>query len=330
MIAALLRTLTLASLLIAGSAAAHEIRPAYLQIDETTQGTYDVLWKVPSRGDQVLDIQPRFDKGLTLTKAGEDSLLDGFVVYRFRLAGPGGLPGTTLNIRNLENTTIDVLANVSLLDRGRHSFLLQPRSSSTVVPTLPSKLQVVKTYTALGVEHILLGIDHLLFVAALMLIVPGWRILVKTVTAFTVAHSITLALSTFSIVSLPAGPVEALIALSIVLVCVEAVRRQRGETSLAIEWPWLVAFAFGLLHGFGFAGALSEIGMPHGDIPLALLFFNIGVELGQLAFIGGILAVLAFMRSIVYLPRHAHVMAAYGMGTVASFWVFQRLGTVFF
>lgn len=162
-----------------------------------------------------------------------------------------------------------------------------------------------------------------------MLIVRGWRMMVKTITAFTLAHSITLTLATFGLVTLPSGPVEALIALSIVLVCVEAVRLRRGETSLAADWPWLVAFAFGLLHGFGFAGALVDLGLPQDDIPLALLFFNIGVEIGQLLFIAVMLAVVAASRRIFAVPRQAPVAAAYAFGIVASFWRVSRLDAMF-
>ena len=240
------------------------------------------------------------------------------------------LPGTSFSVPNLPNTTVDVLANLTFQDGTRHTFLLNPKNNVATIPAAPSAWQVVITYTRLGVEHILLGIDHLLFVASLMLIVRGWRMLLETITAFTVAHSITLALATFGLVSLPPAPVETMIALSIVLVAVEAIRLRRGETSIAIQWPWLVAFAFGLLHGFGFAGALTEIGSPQGDIPLALLFFNIGVELGQILFIAIILAVTFAVSRLVRIPRAAPIAAAYAIGTIASFWVFERLDAAFF
>jgi len=329
MIAFVVRVLVLAWTLAASAVTAHEIRPAYLQIREAIPGVYDVLWKVPSIGETVLDIQPRFDDRLTLTPAGDHTLLDGFVVYRYRLTGPTGLTDSVLSIHNLSKTSVDALASIELLDGTRHTLLLRPASSSATIPKTPSKWQVVVTYTKLGIEHILAGIDHLLFVAALMLIVPGYRMLLLTISAFTVAHSITLGLATLGLVSLPPAPVEALIALSIVLVCVEAVRARRGETSLAIRWPWIVAFVFGLLHGFGFAGALRELGMPQGHVPLALLFFNVGVELGQIIFIGAVLALLALARRLHAIPLRVPIATAYVIGTLASFWVFQRLGTVF-
>jgi hypothetical protein len=310
-------------------AGAHEIRPAFLQIDEVAPQRYEMLWKVPTRGGMVQDIRPAFDPGLTLTQSPGSTLVDGFVIFRYSLAGDTGLPGTTLRIDGLDRTTIDTLVNVALLDGTHHSFLLRPRDAAAKIPEAPSTWNVVRTYAWLGAQHILEGIDHLAFVAALMLIVRGWPMLLKTVTAFTIAHSITLALATFGYVTLSPPPVETLIALSILLVAVEAIRLRRGRHSLATRWPWVVAFAFGLLHGLGFAGALSEIGLPQGDVPLALLFFNIGVELGQLAFITLILITLAFLRRLTPLPRSAPVAAAYGIGTVASFWVFERLDGMF-
>jgi len=328
MILRLLATLFLGLLTL--PALAHEIRPAYLQIDERAPQYYELLWKVPTRDGMVQDIRPAFEPGFTLTPRPGEAIVDGFVIFRYGLAGETALPGTTLRIDGLDRTTIDALVNVSLLDGTHHSFLLQPRESTVHIPEAPSAWRVVQTYTRLGVEHILAGLDHLAFVAALMLIVRGWPMLLKTVTAFTVAHSITLALATFGYVALPPPPVEALIALSILLVAVEAIRMRRGSHSLATDWPWIVAFVFGLLHGLGFAGALLEIGLPQGDIPLALLFFNVGVELGQLLFIGFLVASAAGLRRLKAMPRHAPVVATYAIGTIAAFWVFERMDAMFF
>jgi hypothetical protein len=187
-----------------------------------------------------------------------------------------------------------------------------------------------KRYTLLGIEHILVGIDHLLFVLALLFVVGGgWR-LVKTITAFTVAHSITLGLATLGYISMPSAPVEAAIALSIVFLCVEIIHTQQGRKGLAFSYPWVVAFAFGLLHGLGFAGALSEIGLPPSEIPLALLFFNIGVELGQLLFVFGVLAAMALLRngakilpSSVAFQRAERAMV-YVIGVLSSYWLIER------
>jgi hypothetical protein len=330
MILRLLGVFVLSLLALTSLAQAHEIRPAYLQINERAPQRYELLWKVPTKGGMVQDIRPNFEPDFTLIPHPGETIVDGFAIFRYSLTGKTALPGTTLTIDNLDRTTIDTLVNIALLDGTHHSFLLRPRERSAQIPDAPSAWQVVRTYTQLGVEHILVGVDHLAFVAALMLIVCGWQMLLKTVTAFTVAHSITLGLSTFGYVSLPPPPVEALIALSILLVAAEAIHLRRGQSSLATRWPWVVAFAFGLLHGFGFAGALMEIGLPQGDIPLALLFFNVGVELGQLLFIALLLALIALTRRLVRLPQAASIGAAYGIGTLATFWVIERLNIMFF
>ncbi|MGE0054009.1 MAG: HupE/UreJ family protein [Hyphomicrobium sp.] len=326
----LVATIILCLMALSPSAQAHEIRPAFLQIDERAPQRYELLWKVPTRDGMVPDIRPAFAPGFTLTQQPGETIVDGFVIFRFHLTGGSGLPGTTLRIENLDKTTMDALVNVALLDGMHSSFLLRPRQNSAEIPVAPSTWQVMRTYSRLGLEHILAGTDHLAFVAALMLIVSGWPMLLKTVTAFTVAHSITLALATLGYVSLPPPPVEALIALSILLVAAEAVNLRRGRRSLATRWPWIIAFVFGLLHGFGFAGALMEIGLPQGDVPLALLFFNVGVELGQLLFIAVILALLALASRLVSLPKAGPIVAAYGIGALATFWVIERVDVMFF
>lgn len=326
----LLLALLLSLCTLAPVALAHEIRPAYLQIEQHTPETYDLLWKVPTNNGLVQNIRPRFDPGFALTSLPGETVVDGFVLFRYRLTGEQPLAGSQLEISNLERTAIDALVNVSLLDGSHHSFLLRPRDNSVRIPETPSTWHIVQTYTLLGIEHILAGIDHLAFVAALMLIVRGWPMLLKTVTAFTAAHSITLGLATLGYVSLPPPPVEALIALSILLVAVEAVHLRRGKHSLASRWPWLIAFAFGLLHGFGFAGALQEIGLPQSDVPLALLFFNVGVELGQLLFIAVLLSLVKLASRLGKLPAHAATAAAYGIGALAAFWVIERVDVMFF
>ena len=188
-------------------------------------------------------------------------------------------------------------------------------------------MQIVKTYTWLGIEHILLGIDHLLFVLALLLIVNGKRRLLWTITAFTIAHSLTLAGATLGIVQIPQKPVEAVIALSILFLAMEIVHGQRGRPGAAARWPWLVAFVFGLLHGFGFAGALAEVGLPQQAIPLALVFFNVGVELGQLLFVAAVL-LLGWLLHQLKQPKlldRAELVAVYSIGGLASFWLIERI-----
>ncbi len=308
---------------------AHEIRPAYLQIDEQSANQYELLWKVPTNNGMVQNIRPVFDAGFTLTPMPGENVINGFVLFRYRLTGEISLAGSTISIENLNRTAMDALVNISLLDGSHYSLLLKPRENSAEIPKAETGWQLVFSYTRLGVEHILAGWDHLAFVAALMLIVSGWPMLFKTITAFTVAHSITLGLATLNYVSLPPPPVEALIALSIVLIAAEAIHLRKGKQTLASRWPWILAFTFGLLHGFGFAGALKEIGLPQSDIPLALLFFNVGVEMGQLLFIGALLSLIAIYRRFRDLPQRAPVFTAYCIGTLATFWLIERLDIMF-
>jgi hydrogenase/urease accessory protein HupE len=229
----------------------------------------------------------------------------------------------------------DVLVRIERLDGTTQVTRLTPSAPSFVVKAAPRALEVARTYTTLGVEHILTGFDHLLFVLALLLITRGGAKLVKTVTAFTVAHSMTLSASTLGFVHIPQQPVEAVIALSIVFVAAEILRTSEGRESLAARAPWIVAFTFGLLHGFGFAGALSEIGLAQGNIPLALLFFNLGVEIGQLLFIGVALVAVVVARLAVtkiahmihgpFVTRASNALAAYAIGGTAMFWVIERV-----
>lgn len=220
----------------------------------------------------------------------------------------------------------DALVRMEFVDGMTWTQRLTPRQPETVIPPLQSGSAVALVYTKLGMEHILLGVDHLLFVLALLIITQGtWR-LVKTITAFTIAHSITLVLATLGFLRVSQAPVEAVIALSIVFVAAEILRMRHGELGLTARAPWVVAFAFGLLHGLGFAGALNEVGLPQGQIPVALLFFNLGVEAGQLLFIGLVLTVMALVwRLRMSPPRWAEVVPAYAIGSVAMFWVFQRM-----
>jgi hydrogenase/urease accessory protein HupE len=230
-------------------------------------------------------------------------------------------------VKGLEETQTDVLLRVGYLDGSASNQRLTPDAPEVEIPRRPSSLEVVQTYLVLGVEHILLGVDHLLFVLALLLLVRGMRRLVATVTAFTVAHSITLGAATLGLVHVPSAPVEAIIALSILFLASELARGRNadGSEDLTARFPWLVAFAFGLLHGFGFAGALSEVGIPEQAVPLALLFFNVGVELGQLVFIAAVFALAWVVRvSAVRVPAVWRTAVAYGIGSVAAYWAVER------
>ena len=313
------------SMLLAGVASAHEVRPAYLSVQEDAPNDFSVLFKTPMQGDARLALKALFSARIeTVTPVVSRPTGDAMVqTWRMRTLEP--LAGQTVLIDGLQNTMTDALVRVEFANGNTWTARLTPSMPSAAIPASQSAWAVFLTYVRHGVEHIAFGFDHLLFVTALMLIVRDWRKLVKAITAFTVAHSITLTCATLGWVTLPSRPVEAMIAISIVMVAAEVVRMERGQLSLAITRPWIVAFAFGLLHGFGFAGALVELGLPQGDIPLALLAFNVGVELGQLAFIAVLLSAVYSVRRLVTIPREATVASAYAIGIVAAFWCAQRL-----
>jgi len=239
--------------------------------------------------------------------------------------GEKGLVNETIVIDGLSATQTDTLLRIQLLDGSMHTTVLRPDSPSFVVPEKASKTKLAGSYLGLGIEHILGGFDHLLFVLGLLLIVQSIRLLIKTITAFTLAHSVTLAMATLGFVYVPQAPVEAVIALSIIFLATELSKQHRGETGLTTRAPWLVALCFGLLHGFGFAGALTEVGLPQSDIPLALLFFNVGVEVGQLMFVSGVLVVTWMINKMkLRWPAWVEHAPAYAIGSLAAFWFIQR------
>ena len=316
--------LLLVGLLTAVPCGAHEVRPAYLRIQQLDESRFDVLWRVPARGEMRLAIYVQLPEACT---EGEVPLTweeGGTWIERQIAVCPGGLTGKRVEIRGLSSTVIDALARFERLDGTTQVVRLTPAEPGFVVTEAASWTQVARTYTVLGVEHILLGIDHLLFVLALLMLVPSVRALFWTVTAFTLAHSLTLAAATLGWIHVPQAPVEAVIALSILFVAMEIVHWRQGRPGITRRWPWLVAFTFGLLHGFGFAGALRDIGLPDHAIPLALLFFNVGVELGQLMFIAGVFAV-SFALKRVPLPTWAWRVPVYAIGTMAAFWTIERI-----
>ncbi len=315
-------------LLITMPAFAHEVRPAYLELHEETASEFRVLWKTPMRGDMRLALSPAFSGKVQALTPVATRQTGGAAIETWRMKAIEPLRGQSLRIAGLEGTMTDVLVRAEFSDGTSWTKRLTPAQSGTVIPAKQSAWSVATEYLKLGVEHILLGPDHLLFVLALLIItLGGWK-LVKTVTAFTVAHSITLGLATLGFVHVPQTPVEAVIALSIVFVAAEIVHARNGRPGVTARAPWLVAFVFGLVHGFGFAGALSEIGLPHGQIPLALLFFNVGVEIGQLLFIAAVLSLLAAVRRVrITPPRWAELLPAYAIGSVAMFWVVQRISS---
>jgi len=308
---------------------AHEIRPAYLQIQQTSADTYKVLWKIPLLSNKAPKLDPILPTGFELHPINEQFLSDAYIRnYTGKYTPP--LNGKTIAIKGQELTLVDVLVQINLLDESSYTLLLQPDKPQATIPIEPNKWEVFQLYIKLGVEHILLGMDHLLFVLGLLLLVNGIGPLIKTITAFTVAHSITLAAATFDLIRLPAAPVEAVIALSIIFLAKEYVSVKEGKTSLTAQYPWLVAFIFGLLHGFGFADALLEIGFPQKEVPLALFTFNVGVEIGQLFFIGGISLCLFFWKKLNWqLPDWTWRIVPYSIGTIASFWLIERVAAFF-
>jgi hydrogenase/urease accessory protein HupE len=313
-------------LAMAARATGHEVRPAYLEIEERGDETFDVLWKVPARGDRRLGLYVLMPETCELLGDRAGMFAGGAFLERWSVRHADSLVGETIHVDGLHATRTDVLVRVERADGTTQIARLTPTKPSFVVEASPTLSSLAWTYALLGVEHILLGVDHLLFVLALLLLVKGWGRLVATITAFTVAHSVTLAAATLGVVYVPGPPVEAVIALSIVFVAAEIVRSGQGRPGLAERLPWIIAFVFGLLHGLGFAGALREIGLPERAIPLSLLLFNVGVEIGQLLFIAvAALAAQALRRVRMDLPRQAALVPPYAIGAVAMFWVIERV-----
>jgi hydrogenase/urease accessory protein HupE len=317
----------MALLLWALPLSAHESRPAYLQASEISAGRFEVLWKRPALGDQGLALAPRWPAACRDALPASPQLVPGAIVERRVIdCGPAGLIGQRLGIEGLPATMTDVLVRIEFLDGRVQTNLLKPASPTVVVAGRRPVLEVGSDYFTLGVGHILGGIDHLLFVLGLIFIVRSLRLLIKTITAFTVAHSVTLAAATLGFVHVPQAPVEAVIALSILFLASELARQRRGDAGLTARCPWLVALCFGLLHGFGFAGALAEVGLPQIDIPLALLSFNLGVEAGQLLFVTVVLALLWVGRKAIHArPRWLEAVPAYAIGSIAAFWLIERV-----
>jgi len=255
-----------------------------------------------------------------------EELADSLVERRWIDAGLEGLAGKRIDIIGLQFTITDALVRVELLDGRTMQTIARPSAPWVEIAASQSRWEVMLAYIVEGILHILSGADHLLFVFGLLLIVGNAWTLVKTVTAFTVAHSITLSMATLGYADAPALPVEAAIALSILFLGPEIVRSWRGETSFTIRHPWVVAFVFGLLHGFGFASALTTAGLPRQDVPVALFSFNVGVELGQLGFVAIVLAMERLLRSMkVRWPRWAQILPGYAVGTLGAFWTIQRV-----
>ena len=327
-------------MLLAQPAFSDELRPGYLEMRQTGPGAYSLLFKIPARGEDLrLAIYVKLPEGTRDVAPPRASFSDGAYVERRTIRRDGGLVGQAVSIAGLSATSTDVLVRIESLAGAVQTERLSPTRTAFIIQAVPGAGEVAATYLRLGVEHILFGFDHLLFVLALVILVRDWRRVAVTVTAFTIAHSITLAAATLGFVNVPGPPVEATIALSIMLVSVEILNARGGKPSLTARLPWLVAFSFGLLHGFGFAGALAEVGLPRHAIPVALLFFNLGVEIGQLAFVAAVLTAGDLFRTAMELRleraliqrtvNRLDVIAAYAIGTVAAFWLIERTSAFF-
>ena len=312
---------TLALGLVATGAGAHEVRPGFIGLTETASGTYDVVWTQPVAGGMRLALTPMLPDHCIETERRLPTATAGALTERWTIdCGTAGLLGASVTVAGLERTLTDVLVRVTAVDGHVQSELLRPGAGPVLISrdrtTLPG-------YLMLGVEHLLFGFDHLLFVVLLMLLIRAPWQLIRTVTAFTVAHTLTLGLSALHLVVMPQRPVEVLIALSIVLLAAELTRADVRDRTLYRK-PWLIAFIFGLLHGFGFAGALKEIGLPDGAALQALLLFNLGVEAGQLVVIGACLLV-AWRLSRWTLPQAVRSTPLYLAGSLASYWLIGRI-----
>jgi hydrogenase/urease accessory protein HupE len=310
-------------------------RPAYLELreagqDESGADLYDVMWKRPAQGDSRLAIQIRFPQDTTQVNQPQGVFNENAYVERWRISRPGGLTGQILSIDGIVGGVTDVIVRIERQDGTSQVERLLPQSPQFTVKAATGTAAVAWSYLVLGIEHILGGVDHLLFVLALLLIVRGGKRILLTVTAFTVAHSITLVSTTLGWMHVPGPPVEAMIALSIVFVAGEIVHGLRGRPGLTARAPWIVAFSFGLLHGFGFAGALAQVGLPQKAVPLALSMFNVGVEVGQLMFVALALGARAVLTRLpVARPGWLSYATPYAMGGVAMFWVVERVAAFF-
>jgi hydrogenase/urease accessory protein HupE len=320
-------SLTVEQLVLVPVAGAHESRPAYLEIKETSPGRSAVLWRTPVLSGMRLPVVLKFpDDVRNITEPTLRELSDSLIEHRLIDAGASGLAGKRIEFVGLQATITDVLVRMQMRDDTDSTTLVRPSQAWVEIAVSRGLLAVAGAYFKLGVEHILFGVDHLLFILGLLFIARDRWMLVKTVSSFTVAHSLTLAIATLGYARASGPPLTAAIALSILFLGPEIVRAQRGETSLTIRHPWMVAFAFGLLHGFGFASGLTTMGLPRAEIPVALLLFNLGVEAGQILFV---LVVLVLERSFrvleVRVPRLIKALPAYAVGSLGAYWTIQRM-----
>jgi hydrogenase/urease accessory protein HupE len=321
--------LLVATAAIARDAAAHPLAPALLQIEERADGIADVAWKTSLLRVRGSRVEPELPAGCTALAPPVAEETADSVTLRWRVdCGAGGLAGRTVAVRGLETSKTDALVRVTLADGRLVRGVLRAFEPELEIPVSERPQSVFWGYLRLGFDHIIEGIDHLLFVFGLLLLATSLRLLLETITAFTVGHSFTLTLASLGLANFPQGPVEVLIAASILVLAVELARGRGARPTLIRRYPWIMAFLFGLLHGLGFAGALREVGLPADDLPLALFSFNVGIELGQIAFVAAVLA-LGFLlrRALARRPAWADLVPVYAMGCLSAYWVLARLET---
>lgn len=307
--------------LTCSSVFAHEMNTAYLELREKEDSSCGVLLRIPELGSP---LQIGFPEGTESLSTPVLRTIDGARLSAWSIRLPGRLSDSPIQVEGLAMN--DLLVRAEAADGTEQTLRLSPGDTAFHLKAAPTPLQVAGTYFVLGVEHILGGIDHLLFVLALLILVNGWKRLIGTITMFTVAHSITLALAALGLVHVPGPPVEAVIALSIVFVACEIVHSRQGLPGLTERAPWIVTLTFGLLHGLGFAGALAEIGLPGNAVPMALLFFNVGVEVGQLLFVVAVITLMALLRRVKNpMPEWTPWVLPYIIGSIAMFWVIERV-----
>ena len=314
------------------NAYADEYSPAYLEFNQTSDAEFDMLWKVPLKGQ-------RLSAGLAVVLPADvkypsktrSIVVRNTLIERSSISRQGGLAEVEIRIKGLEHVSTDVLVRIQRLDGASETARLNATSTSFVVKGAPQLWDVVNTYLVFGIEHILNGLDHLLFVACLIFIAGTWRRILITITGFTLAHSITLTLAGLELVRLPIPPIEATIALSIVFLAREIALDRRD--TLTWRYPVAVSASFGLLHGFGFASALADIGLPQTEIPAALLAFNVGVEIGQVLFVATVLLLFWLITQCLnklkfnsdnWLQKIEKPIA-YSVGSITVFWTVERV-----
>ncbi len=310
---------------------AHALDPGYLDLVALGENRWRVTWRMPNVSGRPMPIEARLPDTCS-HEPPPPPVFDGRAWTTGWIATcPGGLTNGTIEIQGLDRTMTDTLVRYELEPGKTQVYRLTAEETAFTVPSDPGVLDILSSYISLGVTHILEGIDHLLFVFALLLLISGRARLFWAITAFTLAHSITLGAAALGWVNIPSPPVEAVIALSIVFLAYELTFAQTDRDPVTQRFPWIVSFAFGLIHGLGFAGALREIGLPEGDIPLALFSFNIGVELGQLLFIAAVVTIGITARHVfpkVQKQSSALTrMASYGIGSLAAYWVIERVAS---